>query len=153
MADVTNPQITDSVSSTNLKNLGDNPTLHNAIGIQNALAAQQLAQQNLLAHQNRMNVLAETAVASAIRSVSVTPQEEASAGATEKGGDQPAQITALLSALSAGQMGAKTAMTTPPQTGNDLSVVMSQLGSVVATLQQMMKGAQSTPPETAVPRG
>ena len=67
MADVTNPQITDSVSSTNLKNLGDNPTLHNAIGIQNALAAQQLAQQNLLAHQNRMNVLAETAVASAIR--------------------------------------------------------------------------------------
>lgn len=152
MADVTNPQITDSVSSTNLKNLGDNPTLHNAIGIQNALAAQQLAQQNLLAHQNRMNVLAETAVASAIRSVSVTPQEEASAGATEKGGDQAGQISALLAALSAGQMSAKTAMTTPPQTGQDLPALISQLGAVVASMQQVMKGAQSTPPETAIPK-
>ena len=148
MPDATNPQITDSVSSTNLKNLGDNPTLHNSLAMQNAITAANVANQNLLSHQNRMNILAETAVASAIRSVATTPQEEASADASSKHADQPALMQGLLTALSSGQIGAKVAMTTPPQTGQDLPAMIAQLGTVIASMQQVMKGAQTTLPET-----
>jgi hypothetical protein len=141
MSDVVNPQITDSVTSTNLKNLGENPTMHNTLALQNAINVQNISNQNVVSHQNRMNILAETAVASAIRSVATTPQEEASA-------EQPGQIQALLAAISSGQMSAKVAQSTPPQTG-DLSATIAQLSAAVAAAQQVIKGAQTTPPVTA----
>lgn len=94
-----NEQVVDSVTSTNLKTLGDGPAFY-----------QNMAFANAISHQQRLNLLGETAVASAIRSVATTPHEEAQA-------DFPSAIAAILGALGSSQQAAKVAQTTPPETG------------------------------------
>lgn len=101
-----NEQVVDSVTSTNLKTLGDGPAFY-----------QNMAYSNAISHQNRLNVLAETAVASAIRSVATTPMEEAQGSSAEQNASLPGLIAALLAALSSNQQAAKVAQTTPPVTG------------------------------------
>lgn len=101
-----NEQVVDSVTSTNLKSLGDAPAFYQNMGFANAVS-----------HQNRLNILAETAVASAIRSVATTPMEEAAGSSVEQSGSLPGLIAALLAALSSNQQAAKVAQTTPPVTG------------------------------------
>lgn len=93
-----NEQVVDSVASANMKTLGDGPAF-----FQNQAFA------NAIAHQNRMNILAETAVASAVRSVATTPSEESQA-------DLPSLLSALLAALGSSQQAAKVAQSTPPET-------------------------------------
>lgn len=95
-----NEQIVDSVAGANLKTLGDGPAFYQNMGFANAVS-----------HQQRLNLLAETSLASAIRSVATTPSEES-------GGDLPALIVSLLSALGSNQQAAKVAQTTPPVTGS-----------------------------------
>jgi hypothetical protein len=100
-----NEQVVDSVSSANLKALGDAPAFQMGLSYANAVS-----------HQNRLNILAETAVASAIRSVATTPMEEAAGSTVEQHSALPGLISALLAALSSNQQAAKVAQTTPPVT-------------------------------------
>lgn len=105
MADTVNSQVVDSVASANLKTLGDGPAFY-----QNMQFGQ------LVQAQNRLSILAETALASAVRSLAVTPQEEASASSTDKHSDLSGLISSLLAALGHGQQAAKVAQSTPPET-------------------------------------
>ncbi len=110
--------LTDSVADVNLKNLGDNPAFYNGLAANTAV----LALQNLVAHQNRVNVIAEAALSNAvsqINSAQTTPEE----------------AVALVKATS----------------GNDLAQQISALAAAIASIQQQMKGANTTPPETGTP--
>jgi len=77
-----------------------------------------LAMQNAVAHQNRMNILAESFVAAAVKVIhEVDPIESVSVLKTLSGNDLAQQLAQLLSALAMNQQGAKVAQTTPPETG------------------------------------
>jgi hypothetical protein len=53
-----------------------------------------------------------------------------------------------LQGLAQGQVGAKIAQSTPPESGG-LAYVIAQLAASVASIQQLVKTAQTTPPDTS----
>lgn len=132
--DKVDPVVVDSVASANFKTLGDGPAFYTGLAHGNAVSHQNRLQQLAESSLARMQILAETAVASAIRSVAVTPQEEAGADATEKHSDLAALVSSILGALASGQQAAKVAQSTSPETAKsaDLSELVSLLKAVLA---------------------
>lgn len=160
-------QVVDGVVSTNFKSLAEAAAAAQAklyestaqsfsAGIQNQVAAQNIALQNAVASQARINSISEAALAKAITDLgSVDPVEAVSTARLFKG-DADSSIASLLAQQSAGLMGVKQAQSTDGSLASqfaNLSAAVasqaSQLGAVVALMQQWVKGAQSTPPETA----
>jgi hypothetical protein len=115
MPEAINANITDSVSASNLKMLGDTPALQS-----------QISTQDLLGHRNRMNILAETSLASSVtlqqaavgnvvrRLTELDISESTAQNKVATGNDLAAQLGAMLTALNSGQQGVKSAITTPP---------------------------------------
>lgn len=103
--------IIDSVSNGNMKTVAESAAFFTAQSFADATAS-----------RNRLNILAETALSTAIKGLqSVTP-EQAQADTTLQTGGLPAILSALLAALNAGQIGAKTGDNTPPMTGTQTVV-------------------------------
>lgn len=100
------PGIIDSVSNVNTKNLGDQPSFYAGLAMGNAVS-----------HQNRVNQVGEAALSAAIKTLLTISPEQAQADTQIAEGGLPGLMTALLSALAAGQIGAKTSDNVPPQTG------------------------------------
>lgn len=102
-----------------------NETVVEAVGINNvktigeaAAAATALSFQNSVAHQNRMNILAESAMGSIVKKLTEVDITEAVAVLKATSGNEVATgIAQLAAALSSGQQGVKAAQTTPPPTG------------------------------------
>lgn len=117
MPDQINANITDSVAAANLKMLGDTPALMS-----------QISTQDLIGHRNRMNILAETSLASSVtlqqaavgnvvrRLTELDISEAASQNKIATGNDLATQLGAMLTALNSGQQGVKSAISTPPTT-------------------------------------
>jgi len=115
MPEAINANITDSVSASNLKMLGDTPALNC-----------QISTQDLLGHRNRMNILAETSLANSVtlqqaavgnvvrRLTELDISEAAAQSKVGTGNDLALQLGQLLGSLNSGQQGVKSAQTTPP---------------------------------------
>lgn len=99
--------VIDSVSNVNTKTFGDGPAFY-----------AQLAMGNAVSHQGRVNQVGEAALSAAIKNLLTISPEQAAADATVSEGSLPGITTALLTALAAGQIGAKEAGNTPPVTIN-----------------------------------
>jgi hypothetical protein len=160
-------KVVDGVVSTNFKVLAeaaaaahakllDSNAQSFASGVQNQVAAQNMALQNAVASQNRINSISEAALAKFIDNLSSVDPIEAASTARLFKGEADSSIASLLAQQSAGAIGIKQAQSVDGSLASQLASLSAsvasqatQLGSVVAVLQQLMKGAQSTPPETA----
>ena len=99
-------EIIDSVAISNLKTVAE--VASHSMG---------LAMQNAVAHQNRLNIVAEAAIGNITKNLTeADPIEAVSILKTLSGNDLAQQLAQLLSALASNQQGAKTAQTTPPPT-------------------------------------
>lgn len=117
MPEAINANITDSVSASNLKMLGDTPALMS-----------QISTQDLVGHRNRMNILAETSLANSVtlqqaavgnvvrRLTELDISESAAQNKVATGNDLASTMSALLASLNSGQQGVKSAISTPPTT-------------------------------------
>ncbi len=107
MAEAVNSErIIESVSVGNLKTVGDASAHSMALAMQNAVA-----------HQNRMNVIAEAAIGNVTKRLTeADPIEAISAQKLMSGNDLGQQLAQLLAALASNQQGVKAAGTTPPVT-------------------------------------
>lgn len=109
--------VREAVANANFKVTAEAPTV-----------MQNLALQNFIAHQQRLNQIAESELVSAqalnrailgrvVNSLLDTePTDALAAQKVFSGNDVAQQITSLLAALASGQQGAKVAQTTPPPT-------------------------------------
>lgn len=98
--------ILEAVAVNNVKTLGE-ATAHSIA----------LAQQNAVAHQNRVNAIAEAAMSQAIKGLLETDPIEAIANSKMlTGNDTAQQIAQLSAAVSAMQASIKAGQTTPPVT-------------------------------------
>jgi len=103
-AGLLDPTVVDSVSATNFKVVADGPAFYTGLAMGNAVS-----------HQNRLNQLAETALAASVKMIlSVTPEQSVADQKILSGNDLASQLAALLAALGAGQQASKVAQTTPP---------------------------------------
>lgn len=108
-----------------------NETVVDALGINNVktlgeAAAHSMAMsfENSVNHQNRMNILAESALGAAVKRMNeVDPSEAVAILKATSGNEVASQISALMAAISSNQQGAKTAQTTPPVTGGGIPPV------------------------------
>lgn len=97
----------DAVGINNVKTIGEAAAAATALSIQNSVA-----------HQNRMNVLAESAMGSIVKKLTEVDITEAVAVLKATSGNEVASgIAQLTAALSSSQQAAKAAQTTPPVTG------------------------------------
>ena len=95
MPDVANEQITDTVSVENLKNVAGAPASVMAVHLS-----------NVVSHANRVNVLAEQFLASATKNVhEMDPTQAMALHRTLSGNVDAGNISALMAALSSGQIG------------------------------------------------
>lgn len=96
----------DSVANANTKTVAESTAFWTAQAMGNHVQS-----------QNRLQILAETALAKSIELLQNISMEEASAvNKVGTGNDVAAQMQALLAALNSGQQGVKVAQTTPPVT-------------------------------------
>ena len=98
--------IIDSVSNSNLKTVAEAAAFYAAQGMANSVQS-----------QNRLNILAEQALAVSIKNLQTVSPEQAMSDAGVAAAGLPPSVVAMLTALAAGQQGAKVAQTTPPETG------------------------------------
>ncbi len=96
----------DSVANANNKTVAESAAFFTAQSMANSVQS-----------QNRINVLAETALATAVKTLASVTPEQAQADSTLQTGSLAPLISALLSALAGGQIGAKTGDNAPPMTG------------------------------------
>ena len=117
MPDVANPQVVDTISTTNLKTLAEGTAF--ATNNVHQMAAQTigLAMQNAVTTQQRMNDVGVQASQGFTNNMHNLDLKEASAIATVKGTDLASLATQLATATAAIQQLAKVAQTTPPVTG------------------------------------
>lgn len=169
-------QTLDTINNANLKTIAETPAWTNAQKQANDIShakrvdqLMEMAMQNLVGHQQRLNMLAETFVGKSIEnSTSVDPTEAVAVSKLFKG-ESDSAISSILAQLASGQIGAKTAMTTPPETGvtqmfaqlNALTAQNNQNTSSIANMNQatnaamlaiaqvLTKIAQTTPPDTS----
>ena len=87
-----------------------------AVANANFKSMAELGVQNALAHQNRLQILAEKALAKSLESMDTTDVPEGLGIAAAQRGDLAKVISDLAAALSSVQQGVKTAQTTPPTT-------------------------------------
>ena len=101
-----NETIVDAVATNNVKTIGESAS--HSMG---------LAFANAVAHQNRMNVIAEAAVGNIVKNLTeMDPGQAASILKTLSGNEVASQLSALLAAIASGQQQVKGAQTTPPPT-------------------------------------
>jgi len=111
-------EVIQSVSSTNFKSLGDGPSFYHNLAMSNAVNQQNLAAQNSIAQQQALGTVLTAAVGKIVKALTEADAEEAVSLNKLMSGDDVAQkISSLIGALGFGQIGAKTAQTTPPPTG------------------------------------
>ena len=102
---VVDPQIVDSVASSNLKTLGDAGAQYASLAVGNAVS-----------HQNRLNVLAETSVATAIKRLQEVDVEEAVSISKVMSSNVQDELTQLGAVIGQLQQIIKASQTTPPVT-------------------------------------
>lgn len=95
----------DSVANDNTKTVAGQPAV---------LA--NLALSNLVAHQGRLQLIAEAAIGNIVRRLSELDTAEAAGILKTTQGDLAAQMAALIASISSGQQQSKTAGNTPPVT-------------------------------------
>ena len=97
-------EIVKSVAGANFKVLGDTPAMLTTMGLENAVS-----------HQNRVNVLAENALAASLKAMNeVDPAEAKSLQALFTGNQVAEQLANLGASVAAIQEIVKAAQTTPP---------------------------------------
>jgi hypothetical protein len=145
MAEKVDPQVVDALTIGNVKTVGESASF--------AMASLFQHQVN---HARRTDSIAEAHLGKVLNNFASIDPTEAVATAKLFKGEADSGLSSLLAQLASGQIGAKTAQSTP----GDVSVQLSQLGAsvaslqgviggLVAALQQAMKGAMTTPPVTA----
>jgi len=145
MADKVDPQVVDALTIGNVKTVGEAASF--------AMASMFQHQVN---HARRLDSLAEAHLGKVLKNfASVDPIEAVSASKLFKG-EADSGLASILAQLASGQIGAKTAQSTPgdvsvqiSQLGASVSSLQGMIGGLVAMLQQTMKGAMTTPPNTA----
>lgn len=100
----------DAVNNSNFKTIAE----ASAVGLAQAMAIQA---QNAAAHQNRVNVLAESALAAALKNQTELDPTEAAAIRKVDTADLAKVMAELNAALASIQQSIKSAQTTPPETG------------------------------------
>lgn len=168
-------QTLDTINNTNLKTIAETGAWSiaqkHANDISHAKRTDQLmefAMQNLVGHQQRLSMLAETYVGDQIiTATSVDPVESVAVAKLFKG-ESDSALASILAQLASGQMGAKVAQSTPPETG--LTGMFAQLNALtqqnnannaaiqnmneasqvamMAIAQVLTKISQTTPPRT-----
>ena len=168
-------QTLDTILNSNLKTIAETPAWTTAQKEANDISHAgrldkviEMSMQNFVAHQQRSNMLAETYVGKQVENMTSVDPIEATATAKLFRGESDSALSSLLAQLASGQIGAKTAMTTPPETGvtgmfaqlNALTAQNSQNNAsisqmneatnaaMVAIAQVLGKIAQTTPPNT-----
>lgn len=107
LTDGLDPSVVEAVSNTNFKNLGEVPAI---------LMGQYLG--NQIQHFNRVNVLAETYLAIAVKNAhELSPKDAVSTLKEISGNDLAQQVSALGAAIASIQQSMKGAQTTLPETG------------------------------------
>lgn len=105
-----NESVVDAVSINNVKTLGEAAAHSTALAFENAVS-----------HQNRMNIIAESAVGNIVKNLTeVDPAQAVAILKATSGNEVAATIAQLAAALSSGQQGTKAAQTTPPVTGGGI---------------------------------
>ena len=144
MAETVDPQVKDALTFNNVKTIGEAGSFYVAQMFGNATS-----------HQHRLDMLAEGYIGRCLNTMASIDPVEAVATAKMFKGESDSSIATLLAQLSAGQMGAKSAQSTPgdlsleiTKIGASVASLQSVIGTLVAILQQTIKTAQSTPPET-----
>jgi len=144
MADKVDGQVVDAVTISNVKTVGE---------------AASFAMASLFQHNTnvarRVDSLSEAHLGKVLNSFASTDPVEAVAVAKLFKGESDSGIASILAQLSAGQMEAKIAQSTPGdisielnKIGASVSSLQGMIGGLVAILQQTMKGAMTTPPTT-----
>jgi hypothetical protein len=135
MADTVNAQTVDALTISNVKTIAE----------AGAFAMAQRFQDEV-AHARRVNTMAEAHLGKLLNNfVSVDPVEAVATAKLFKG-EADSGISSLLAQLASGQIGAKTAQSTPPESG--VTTLLAQLIGLISASQVMTKGAQTTPPVT-----
>jgi len=112
-----NEAVMDSVTAANMKSLGDGPAFYANMGFANAIALQQLAGTNAIAHQQGMQTVLAAAIGGIVKQlITITPEQAMSDNKLMTGNDIASQITTLLAALASNQQSSKVAQSTPPET-------------------------------------
>jgi len=134
-------QTLDTINNTNLKTIAESgawtTAQKQANDISHAKRTDQLmevAMQNLVGHQQRLGMLAETYVGAQIITATSADPVEAVAVAKLFKGESDSAISSLLAQLASGQLGAKIAISTPPESG--IPQMLSQLNAVTAQNSQ-----------------
>lgn len=117
MPQTVSEQVTDEVTSANLKMLADMAQGAFGVSIQNAIANQQSVQALVNSDLAASLSMKQALQARAARFLLDTSAEEAVAFTKQLGSDIQDRITGIEAALSAGQQAEKIAITSPPQTG------------------------------------
>jgi hypothetical protein len=107
-------QIVDSVAIANTKAVAEGAAFYSNLAMANSVQHQNLTQQNALAEQSAMGVARLAAVKNLIEA---DPAQAMAVNKMMTGNDVASQMQALLAALNSGQQGAKSAQSTPPETG------------------------------------
>lgn len=159
-------KVVDGVVSTNFKVLAeaaaaahakllDSNAQSFASGVQNQVAAQNMALQNAVASQNRINSISEAALAKFIDNLSSVDPIEAVSTARLFKGDADSSIASLLAQQSAGVIGVKQAQSVDGSLAAQVSNLTAsfasqgaQLGALIALVEQLTKISGNTPPKT-----
>ena len=113
-----NEQIVDVLSIENAKNVAGASSVAMAGLYQVAGQALGLAMQNAVANQQQMDAVNRIATTQAMNLLmNLDPAEALATVKANTGNDVASQMQALLAALNSGQQGVKSAVTTPPETG------------------------------------
>lgn len=108
-----NETVVDAVGINNVKTIGEQAAFSTG-----------LAMQNLVAHQNRMQILAESAMGSIVKKLTEVDITEAVSVLKATSGNEVASTLAqLAAAIGSGQQTTKGAQTTPPVTGGGIPPV------------------------------
>ena len=165
----------DTINNVNLKSIAEIPswssvqkTANDTSHAKRVDQLVELAMQNMINHQQRINSISETYVGRLCDSAASVDPVEAVATAKLFKGESDSAITSLLSGLATGQMGNKIANSTPPETvvtqamayqnaltnqnSQNQSTIgnmnMASLDSMVSVAQVLAKLSQTTPDVT-----
>lgn len=108
--------IINSVEVANTKVYGDTMATLQSLSIHNAIARNQIAQSNFIGHQGSMNQVAVSVLAKSVNMISNPSMEAAIATEKEGSAGLAEAVSNMLGALASGQIGAKIAESTPPET-------------------------------------
>jgi len=131
-------QTLDTINNSSLLTVADTPSATNAQKSANDTAHAsrldkllEMTLQNALASQQRNSIQAETHMGKVIENLSSMDPVEAASTAKLFRGESDSSLGSILAQLSAGQIGAKTAMTTPQESG-----MVSLLAQLNASTEQ-----------------